>query len=431
MLAIKLKYSSSQEFQIYLQDLRRQQSVVFRSAYNRFCESKTENQTTEHIRSLKGIEKLDTWLRHCGVMQAQALYKSVLERNNQDPKKVIFGTKRNFIKRCKGQITKSHFKTLKLNPLYITGEARVSGNRKIRLDFKNNKILFKNNRNKIKFDLNVNLPKREQLKQLLCIEKATKQKTKPLTVRIDENFITLIFEPFKKEKQEQIKNRVIAIDTNPNSIGWSIVEVFDNSITKIVDTGIIDVTKLNNKKVVTNKKHYEIFQINKFLIKKALHYKCSKFVVEDLHVVAKNHNKGRNINRIINNKWNRYILFQNLGKRCFIENIDFIKINPAYTSVIGATIYKDYPDPISPTFEIARRGCFKYQKDKFYPKIPSVDILNEQWKQTLKSNFESWKDLSEWLKNTKLTYRVTLNKHSKFYSLFHPKSLILSYYGCK
>jgi hypothetical protein len=430
MLSIKLKYTSSEDFQTYLKLLRRQQSCVIRSAYNRFCENKTENEVTQYIRNLKNIEGIDSWIRHCGVMHAQTLLKSVLEKNNIAPEKIIFGNKNNLIRRSKNTISKEQFKCNRLMPLYITGESRLKGNRKIKLNLDNNEIIFCNNRGKIKHILNVVLPKREQLKQLLLIEQFTKAKLRPLTVRIEETHITLVFEPFQKEKQKQIKNRVLAIDTNPNSIGWSVVDIYDETI-NVIDSGIINLTKLNSNNVKTTKKHYEIFQVNKFLLKKALYYKCASFAVEKLCVKLKNHNKGKTYNRLINNKWNRYLLFINLEKKCFIENINFIKVNPAYTSIIGATLYSNYPDPISPTFEIARRAYFKNQQHKFYPKIPSIDVLNEQWKQTLEKSFETWKDLSTWLKNTKLTYRVPLNKHSKFLSLFHPKSLILSYTSCK
>ena len=134
MLSIKLKYTSSEDFQTYLKLLRRQQSCVIRSAYNRFCENKTENEVTQYTRNLKNIEELDSWIRHCGVMHAQTLFKSVLKKNNIAPEKIIFGNKNNLIRRSKNTISKEQFKCNRLMPLYITGESRLKGNRKIKLN---------------------------------------------------------------------------------------------------------------------------------------------------------------------------------------------------------------------------------------------------------------------------------------------------------
>lgn len=430
MIAIKLKYTASAEFHEYLHTLRKEQSIVYRSAYNRFCENKSENEATAFIRTLKNIDSICTWIKHCGVMQAKAEVKSALSRN-LDPTKVIFGTRYNYNRLCEGLITKQEFKNKRLRPLYVTGEANVRGNRKFKLNIDNSVLEFRDRCGKVKFNLILNLPKREQLKQLKYIENAARLKQKPLTVRIDENHVSLIFEPERKPLQQQISDRVFAIDTNPNQIGWSVSDVHETGIT-VIESGIINFKELNSiDNKLKNKKHYEIYQICKRLVDQAVQYKCSKFAIEEINIKRKDHNKGKKYNRTVNNKWNRGILFRNIEKRCFINNIEVIKINPAYTSIIGATLYRGYPDPISPTFEIARRAIHKYQKDKFYPEIPSVKRLNEQWKQTLDTSFESWKELSDWLKNTKFTYRVSLKDSFKFLSLFHPRSCVLQYSSYK
>ena len=101
-------------------------------------------------------------------------------------------------------------------------------------------------------------------------------------------------------------------------------------------------------------------------------------------------------------------------------NIKYVDINPAFTSIIGGTIHRNYPDPIAPTLEIARRAYFKYQKDKFYPMIPNIDILNEQWKQTLKDSFVSWREIADWLKKTKMRYRLSVDSFES--AVFRMKS---------
>jgi len=57
-------------------------------------------------------------------------------------------------------------------------------------------------------------------------------------------------------------------------------------------------------------------------------------------------------------------LFQrNLKKRCSIYNIEFIKINPAYSSFVGNMVNNNYPDPVSASIEIGRRGYKKFEKN--------------------------------------------------------------------
>jgi hypothetical protein len=93
--------------------------------------------------------------------------------------------------------------------------------------------------------------------------------------------------------------------------------------------------------------------------------------------------------------------------------------------------YNQYPDPVCASLEINRRGQYKFQKDKFYPKIPNVNVLNELWKQTLEKSFESWKEVSFWLKKSKMRYRIPLNENSESFSFKSPKSCVFVYnFGC-
>jgi hypothetical protein len=87
---------------------------------------------------------------------------------------------------------------------------------------------------------------------------------------------------------------------------------------------------------------------------------------------------------------------------------------------------------IAASIEIARRGYKKFERGWFYPDFNrSLNLLNEQWKQTLKDNFiKDWKELFKIIKNSKLKYRVPLsdylNNHHGF-SFNHIKSSIIFY----
>lgn len=400
MITIKLRYTSSDEFQKLLLGMRMQQNNVARSAFNRLQEGMSEKQIREYIKGLNNIECLDSWWIQSAIYEAKTIYSS------KKGQKIVFGGKALLKKLLKKQITKQEFRVNRLLPLISVGEAPAKGNRKFRLNVSENKIVFQDCNGKVKYDLVFNKQLRDRLEQLLHIEDKTKHKKQALMVKVDEEFLYLTFKPKQKDATEKIKNRVLAVDTNPNNIGWAVLDIKGQDVV-VVDSGVVDLTELNKQS--KNKKHHETHEVCKFLTDKATHYKCEMFAVEDLSIKPKDNKKGRAYNKLVNNDWLRVKLFSNIQKRCFINNITFVKVNPAFTSIIGGTIHRDYPDPIAPTFEIARRAVFKYQQGLFYPALPSVDVLNEQWKQTLERNFTSWRELADWLKNTKYRYRVSLD----------------------
>ena len=71
-------------------------------------------------------------------------------------KDVIFGGKKNFIDRCKNKITRDEFKSKRLSPFLIYGEAtHYHGNRKFNISKDLKTIIFKPNR---KIHINLILP---------------------------------------------------------------------------------------------------------------------------------------------------------------------------------------------------------------------------------------------------------------------------------
>jgi hypothetical protein len=422
VITLKLRYESVPEFQKLLQGMRVQQSIAVRSSFKGWQEGLSNKEIYAHLKTLNGLDCMDSWWMQSAVSEAKTMYSS------KKDSKVVFGGKSNLRKLHKKQITKQEYKQSRLMHLTSTGEANQKGNRKFRLDVANNKIVFKDCGGKIKYDLCFKPQLRDRLEQLLHIEDATKEKRLPLSVKVDEEFIYLTFEPKKKEIVKKIQNRVLAIDSNPNSIGWSVVDVTGDEVS-VVDSGVIELTELNKRS--KQKKEHETFEISKFLVNKAVHYKCEMFAVEDLTIQSKDHCKGRKYNKTVNNDWLRTKLFNSIQKRCFINNIIFKTVNAAFTSIIGGTLHRSYPDPIAPTFEIARRAVHKYQKSKFYPALPGKDVLNEQWKQTLEQSFKSWRELADWLKNTKYRYRVSLEAFvSGVFRLKSSRSTVTCRYSC-
>ena len=415
MITIKLPYNaSSVEFLPFLKRLREEQSSLIRFCYNRLVENNTENEIRTKIKTqFNNIDSLDSWYIASTITEAKTIFSSKKEHKN-----IIFGGRKNWILYNKKKITKEEFKSKRLSPVIIIGEASQKGNRKFILNITENKITFKH---KVKqhFELEIPLTKGNYLRQLLSLERRANNKEIPFSIKLDEKYIHISF----KEEQNPIiplnKNRVLSIDMNPGEIGYSVLEFKNENEFKVIETGILDNSKLiknqtglksnHPKKIkLNNKRKFEVLEVSKFLVNKAIHYKCSKFIIEDLNIAAKNHNRGNEFNRLVNNVWCRNTLINNLQKRCNINHIELVKINSAYTSFIGNALFSEkYPDPISSSIEIGRRGYNKFVKGKFYPKLIAFKDLPNQWKEEVDNSYESWLELFNRIKKAEIKYHFS------------------------
>ena len=418
MITIKLPYKATEKFQILLKIIRQQQSCAIHSAYNRFKENKTLKEVNYYIKNLNGINKLNSWMLYSATNKA-----SQYPRN----KTVIFGGKQNLIDYNKKKITKEEFKDKRLNNFISVGESNQNGNRLFKLDTDNNKMIFKFE-HKNHFKLILPKIRKNYLEKLKYLQHQCELKLQPFTVELNDEFIFISFESQKQLIKNLIKNRIFSIDMNPNEIGWSILQFDNKDEFKIIDSGIIDNSKLNDDKETTNyntnKRRYECFQVSKFLVEKSKHYKCEKFVLEDLIVASKNHQKGRKFNRLVNNNWNRRRFVLNLNKWCDIFGIEMIKINPSYSSFVGNVVNgKEFPDPVCSAIELGRRGHKKFVKGWFYPKLVVFKDLPKQWKQEVNPNYESWRELFNNVKNLELKYHFSWKESKDKFQVFSLKSL--------
>lgn len=441
-LPIILENCLSENDRKYVENLFREFNSIVRFSYNRFKDGLNEKSIRHLLKSKNILNKFcDSWFSQCAIREGKSCF-------DKDPSgKMIFGSKSNFEKRCKNEITKDEFKKNRSKIISIQGEINYGGNRKFNLDIENNQIIFKPKRG-IKFF--ISLPKlRKNIKnQLLKLQELSKQKKIPYMIKLTDKNIFISFDETKL-KDENFKNilndkRIFGIDLNPNYLGWSVLEFDKNDNYKILDSGVIENKELNKKLKKSsnskeqiyqnNKKTFELFEISKFLIKKCLFYKCHKFSIEELKIETKDHKMGRNFNRLVNNCWNRNKLSNNLRKRCNIFGIEFVEINPAYSSFIGNILHGDnFPDMIASSIEISRRGYRKFTSGWFYPKIIDFKDLSNLWKKEINSEFliyKNWKELFQIIKTLKLKYRSSLEdfKQSfKVYSLNNMKSKILLY----
>lgn len=241
----------------------------------------------------------------------------------------------------------------------------------------------------------------------------------------------------REDKYNVIENRVMALDLNPNYLGYSIVDWRSEDKYHLIGKGVISLKELNdsqfNLKLSTdnikniyfnNKRGYEVIQIAYHLVKLAKHYKCELFSIEDLSIDSKDLNKGKYLNRLVNNAWNRNKFINILRKLLNCSSTKLIEVNPSYSSFIGNLVYRQeqLPDMVLASIEIGRRAYefnLQYikktkipQKNIIFPKLEMVKdkIIKSLEELKIKSHFETLQELYSELKKSKQQYRFLLSE---------------------
>lgn len=421
MITIKLPYqNNSKEFTSLLQEQSRQYSSVLRYAYNRFIEGKNEKEIRLLTKSLNNIDSIDSWIIQSAIKKANYLFKT---SNN---KKVIFGGKHNFLQRSKGKISKEDFKKKRTFSYTSIGEAPRKGNRKFSLNIiENNSILWKP-RKGVSFSLILPKLRKNYKDYLFDLQKRTENKECPYMISLSEEFIYISFEEsIKKEKIFSSEGVHAGIDLNPNYISCSIKDKESN----LLKSYTFNLKGLTSKECSNNKLLHETFEISKKLSNIFIENNVNFVFIEGLKISSKNNNKGKEFNRLVNNKWQRNKFVSNLKKRCEISGISLFEVNPAYSSFIGNLIFNELPDPIAASCEIARRGyevIIKKTKEFYPPFERCISLMKDQWKEfSLKNNVQTWKELFSLIKNSRLKYRVSWDISHVFRKFCSNKSLCL------
>ena len=429
MKTISLPYTCSEDDRNFIKDEIRKSSNMVRYAFNRYKDSISEKDIRLLSKSLANVPS-DSWFIQCAIKKACYLFSTNKE-------KIIFGGKFSFYQRLKNKITSEQFKENRLLGIYSQGEKNYYGNRKFKLDILNNQIIFKFSRYKY---INLQLPKlhKNYLYELINLEEQCKQKLSNFSVELKLDKICITFDDSKIYCSNYIGNSNIvgAIDMNPNYIGFSISRWTGNK-RKILLEEQYDLSYFTrnlhlssshkDSKHQNNKQIFEIKEIVKDIIQKCKFFHVGKFGIEDLNFKVGNQGKGRGFNRLTKNKWKREALVSALHKHCLLNKIDFIEVNPVYSSFIG-NLCNETPDPIAASLEIARRAYFKYIKGQFYPELIKAESLFNLWKESASWVYSSWKELFDIIKTAGLKYRRSLESFdSEVFRLKSSKSFVNLY----
>ena len=265
MITLKLKYRLKDEQDMPLiHDYQRQYSSCLHFLYNRISDNSsiTEKELRLLYNNINNCSLINKWLFQCAIKEARQIY-------NSHGAKVIFGGKSNYFKRNKLTITKEEYKAKRISPIYSIGEADKLGNRFFRLK-PGNMLTFQPNRlYHIDLEL-IGLRKHRQNIVSILTELANQRKI-TLTYKLSSEYVWISYDEklVTNIKTPKIKNRVFAIDMNPNYVGWSIVDWKSSSIFRIVKEGIISIKELNdydNKQKIDSTKRKHISNIRRHVI---------------------------------------------------------------------------------------------------------------------------------------------------------------------
>ena len=435
LLTLKIKYQCDDN----LLPIIKQYNSVYHFTYNRLFENPKL--------STKEVTKLQKSLNNCGLIGSHLKNSSIYQAKEQisdtnSNKPIIFGGKKNFLLRCQNKITHEEFMLNRLTTIYSVGEANRKGNRLFDI-IDINTIIFKLDRHH-HYTLHLDKICNKRIKLLNKLIEIQNNCIAPLTFQLDLDYVYITYDyNFIKNHTYSIKqNRVIAIDLNPNSIGWSVVDWNDNY--KVIQAGTYSLKPLNDyrnsksvssdsdfHKYITNKRKHEIIHIAKELFKLCKHYKCEIFAIEDLNMSASNKGKGRRFNKLVNNNWCRTLLAQQITKHINSSSTTLVEVQPQWNSYIGNLVFRQehLPDECLASIEIGRRGyefanqyIFNrrpYEKTVIYPKLEQVKNQLTQSLEELCIDvpcFNSWQDILSVVKKSGVKYRFSTSDAQNWHS---------------
>lgn len=417
---MKIPYQASTDALAQIRQLQKAQAAVYHCAYNLIKAGLGQKEVRDQLKSYSFDERIDSWFIQSAIYRAMGQVKADEELGIV---KRIFGGKKLFQRRSKGLISSEEFQELKLEPLYLVGEAPAKGNRKF--TFASDAIIFKPNKG-TKLVLELPQLRGKYLKYYNALLDKMYEDPQPITVQLDQNYIYLTFDEAKLKTtttklKPAVRGRYLGVDLNPNYIG---VSFFDQN-KQLLETKLYDLSGLTGKNHNADKLKHEVREIALEINRLANHYRIEYRFVEQLDFKQGDKNKGKRFNRLTINQF-LYTEF----KRMLAKQGKVLEVNASYSSTIGNIMHPNQPDPIAASMEIARRGIesrIVKGGGLFFPPIVSNEFLLNRWKEAAEWIYSTWKELHTILKKTGLKYRVPLPSRGMFRSFANKRSNVFVY----
>ena len=425
IITLKFKYEAK-ENDLILSYIKNYNNVL-RFTYNRLNEG--IKSTKELIVKQKEMNNvfIDSHFKNSSIFEAKTLLKK---------DKVVFGGRKLFNERCKGKIDKEEFQRERLVPLCSVGEGNQKGNRKFQI-LNENEILFKPIK-KEHIILKIENKSKNYKKKINRLIELQNNKEMAITYKLGLEYIYISFDNNKLENYTYNvkKNRVFAIDMNPNYIGYSVVDWKSENKYKVISSGVFDLSTINvmdnnlhldsvnnKKKYINNKREFETVNIAYKLFTLCKHFGCESFAIENLNIKSKDTNQGKNFNKLVNNQWNRNKFVLVLRKLVGCSSTNLIEVMPQYSSILGNLIYRkeQKPDMVLASIEIGRRG-FEFNRQYITKEVekqkniiqPNFHFVRDSISKSLEelkveSKVNNYRELYSVIKESKLKYRFSLD----------------------
>lgn len=392
MRTIKLPYEPAPGFAKVLADQRQRQGRLTRSAYACLTSGTAQRDLYKALRAQPVGLGLHTWLILSGMKKANALHE-------RDPSgKVIFGGRKAFLDRTQGKISREEWRSARLMPLYIEGHARSygpqGGNHLVTLDMASDRVIYHGPGGQ-DFPLKLRLSQKSREYRRLLFKLQARCETLrdvPFTITITETEIALCWSMPPAPAARGIAGRVLALDLNPERLGWAVVEKGQTGLgsCRCVAWGVFEYPDFAKRLGLASddprslahnhKRRFELAILAKKVAILSKHYRVCATVTERLNLGPKDHGKGRRFNRLINQIWFRRGLLEPLMRRLGAVGISHMEVTPAYSSKLGNHLWADalrIPDPACAAVELGRRAVWPVrfpapQGDALQPTKPNA-----------------------------------------------------------
>ena len=184
-ITLKIKYSTDELSLGYIFHVREDYNKVLRFTYNRLVDNPkySTKELTTFQSKLQNVDSCKSHLKNSAIYNSKEIYN---KNKDDNPQKIIFGGRKNFINRCKLNISKEEFIEKRTLPIYSIGESNQSGNRLFKI-IGTNTILFKPDKQH-HFTLNLENVGKNRKKILLTLIELQKAKCISLTYQLDLEF---------------------------------------------------------------------------------------------------------------------------------------------------------------------------------------------------------------------------------------------------
>lgn len=308
-----------------------------RYAYARICDSIPILDIEKDV--MQKFDLNSRWAKDV-VMRAKAAYdgaeKLVETGRLESPRKLIWGGRKNFECRSKGEITNGEWRRIRSNQFWSRGDKSKNGNLNLRIEPAEDN-----------YQLRITIGTRQwEYCQLWIPEKFRAMlnahlNTEPCyTVRVkrgkdDRYSVFITFDAELPTQSVGFKEGAIGIDLNPSGQAWAEVNVHGQLLGK----GWINTPELQYAR--RGRRDWLIGQIAHQIV--GLARSEGKGLVLEWLKFKRGENHGRKLNRIFNN-FTHNRLIEAIVREAKQQGIAIKQVNPAFSSVIGRMKYQEvYP----------------------------------------------------------------------------------------